>query len=396
MYKPIVNISNKFANVKQVSNKLKFNAICARQSENHIAFTFVASVLDIFRIARIERAGRDDKGGLFGFQRPQIARHILEIQDYLTQDDAVLPNPVVIAFVGGVQVRYLQDCLAEVEIAISDIPHGQIVDGQQRLAALQGLPTKDFQVFVSALVCESEEELRRQFILVNNTRPLPKELIYELLPSVSGLPYRMASRAFAAEVTTLLNYWGKNSETRQALFGEIKQHTNPTGSISSNAIQRVVMNSRSNGALREIAWGDDAFHKSVKLIADFYGAVMDLFPEAWIGMAPRTSRLKHSVGIIALGYVMEIAYALYDARTRTEFQATLRCLKAEGLCAWTTGTWVFGLEERRLWNQLQSTSPDIQMLSNYLVRLVRDQGIRPGSELDRARTFHIEHQVLLN
>lgn len=383
-------------NHEEMVKTLKFKAIRARQSKKHIVFVLVANAKEIFEMARIERAGRNDQGKLFGFQRPQVARHIHEIRDYLTQDDAVLPNSVVLAFVDGVRVRNLRGGLAEVEIEIADTPHGRIVDGQQRLAALQRLPDKDFQVFVSALVCEDEEELRRQFILVNNTRPLPKELIYELLPTVSGLPDRMASRAFAAEIATLLNYWDQGSKKRQALCGEIKQHTNPTGSISSNAIQRVVMNSRSNGALREIARGKDASIKSLKLLADFYGAVMDLFPEAWIGMGPRTSRLKHSVGIIALGYAMEISYALHDARTREDFQATLRCLTADGLCAWTEGTWVFGMDERRPWNQLQNTPPDIRMLSNYLVRLVRDQGVRPGSELDCARTSEFERPVLLN
>ena len=34
---------------------------------------------------------------------------------------------------------------------------------------------------------------------------------------------------------------------------------------------------------------------------------------------------------------------------------------------------------------LQNTPPDIRLLSNYLVRLVRDQGVRPGSDLEQVR-----------
>ena len=51
------------------------------------------------------------------------------------------------------------------------------------------------------MVCADEAELRRQFVLINNTRPLPKSLIYELLPGVDGLPSRLSNRAFAAELT---------------------------------------------------------------------------------------------------------------------------------------------------------------------------------------------------
>lgn len=365
---------------------ITFRAIAARQSPRHQVFTFAARAEEIFQIARIERAGRSEQGELFGFQRPQVSRHILEIRDYLRKDDAVLPNSVVLAFVDGVIVKDLGRGLSEIEITIEETPPGLIVDGQQRLTALQSLEDKDFQVFVSAIVCEDDEDLRRQFILINNTRPLPKELIYELLPTVSGLPHRMSSRAFAADLATLLNYWNGDADEPQALFGEIKQHTNPTGSISSNAIQKVIMNSRSNGALRDIASDDEDSKKSLRLIADFYGAVTDLFPEAWIGMSPRTSRLKHSVGIIALGYAMEMAYALHGARSRDDFREALRCLTADGLCAWTSGTWVFNREESRLWDKLQNTPPDIRLLSDYLVRLVRDQGIREGSDLAIVRS----------
>ena len=71
---------------------MTFKAIRARQSERHQVFSFVASAKEIFEISRIERAGRTGQGELFGFQRPQVSKHILEIRDYLKKDDAVLPN----------------------------------------------------------------------------------------------------------------------------------------------------------------------------------------------------------------------------------------------------------------------------------------------------------------
>jgi DGQHR domain-containing protein len=362
-----------------------FKAIRARQSNRHDVFSFVASAKEVLRIARIDRAGRDDQGELFGFQRPQVSKHIHEIRDYLKRDDAVLPNSVVLAFVGGVKIKDLGTGLSEIQIEIGEQAPGLVVDGQQRLTALQALVDKDFQIFVSAMVCQDDEDLRRQFILINNTRPLPKELIYELLPTVSDLPHRMSSRAFAANLTTMLNYASGDENAPAALQGQIKQHTNPSGSISSNAIQRVVMNSRSNGALRDIARDEDAPKKSLQMIGDFYGAAMDLFPEAWIGMGPRTSRLKHSVGVIALGYAMEMAYAVHGARTREDFRDKLKCLTVDGLCAWTSGTWVFNREESRTWDRLQNTPPDIRLLSDYLARIVRDQGIRTGSDLEQLR-----------
>ena len=60
---------------------LRFEALAPVQSPKLTVFTFIAKAADIARIARIERAGRDDDGALQGFQRPQIANHIREIRD---------------------------------------------------------------------------------------------------------------------------------------------------------------------------------------------------------------------------------------------------------------------------------------------------------------------------
>src|SRR3546814_14962405 len=77
---------------------------------------------------------------------------------------------------------------------------GFVVDGQQRLSALAEVD-RDFQVFVSALICRDEAELRRQFVLINTSKPLPKSLIYELLPTVYDLPALLSPRPEAAVLT---------------------------------------------------------------------------------------------------------------------------------------------------------------------------------------------------
>ena len=93
---------------------------------------------------------------------------------------------------------------------------------------------------------------------------------------------------------------------------------------------------------------------------------------------------------------MEMAYALHGARTREDFRDKLKCLTMDGLCAWTSGTWVFNREESRNWDRLQNTPPDIRLLSDYLVRLVRDQGVRSGSDLDQLRASLNEQLSLVN
>jgi len=327
--------------------------------------SFAATVEQILAIASIDRVKRDEHGVLCGFQRPQVSRHIREIRDYLSRPEAVMPNAVVLAFTTGVKVTDGVGPYSEVEVDVSSGPPGFVVDGQQRLSALAGLEGSSFQLLVSALVCESQEELRRQFILVNNTRPLPKSLVYELLPSVSGLPFRMTSRARAARIVEMLNY-----DDRSSLQGQIKQHTNPLGSIGDTSLQKLVMNSLSDGYCRQLIELDGGEDRCFLAISEFFQAVQEVFGSAWQGHTPKSSRLVHSAGIIAMGFVMEQLCAS-GAPLAPIFKIGLK--KLQGYTAWTAGSgeWLFRTGVRP-WNGIQNLHGDIHLLTDHLTRVVRN------------------------
>jgi DGQHR domain-containing protein len=365
-----------------LSHKLTFSAIKADQSPRHTVFSFAASAAQIFEIGRIERAGRSDTGVLSGFQRPQVAAHIHEIRDYLEREDAVLPNSIVVAFTDRVTVRPERENIVTIEIDVGDGPPGLIVDGQQRLSALAPLTDKSFEVFVSGIVCQNEEELRRQFILINNTRPLPKELIYELLPGIANLPERMSSRSMASALTQRLNF-----DRSSSLYRQIHLHTNPQGKVASNAIQRVIMTSRSHGALRILAQSPDGDDKCFLFMSDFYQAVQAVFKKDWDGLSPKTSRLVHSVGVVSMGRVMEVAFHICQARSFGDFCDVLASIRDQ--THWTQGKWTIGNSDtarERAWNEFQSTHPDIQMLSDHLDRLVRQSYRKQQEKLDAEST----------
>ena len=299
-----------------------------------------------------------------GFQRPQIATHIREIRDYLEKSDAVLPNPIVVAFTNAIEVEPLDGNICRVTIDVTDGPPGLVVDGQQRLTALGQVEHKDFQVFVSALICQDESELRRQFVLINNTRPLPKSLIYELLPTVNGLPHRFEGRTFAAELTARLNY-----DPASSLRGMIHQHTNPAGLITDTAIQRVIMNSLNDGMMREFIKEKDGDERCFDLISEFYRAVQKVFANEWQGQTPKSSRLVHGAGIVSLGYVMEVLALLDGARKWEDFAKGLGCLV--GRTAWTSGEWPLSTDDIRHWKAIQNVNKDIVSLAQYLISAVR-------------------------
>jgi DGQHR domain-containing protein len=355
---------------------LKFDALLAEQGTSQSVAMIRATASQILRIASIERLGRDAQGRTIGFQRPQIARHIAEIRDYLEAADAVLPNCVVLAFVGDARIVAKRGSGAVLEVDVKDQPVGYVVDGQQRLTALSQTGREDFQVFASCLICRDMKELRRQFILINNTKQLAKSLIYELLPGMDELPERLTSRALAAALTEKLNF-DPSSSLRKA----VKTQTNPTGVIKDTALQKAILNSEAAGAVQIVMSGKDDVGAAFELMNNFFAAVQVVFPEAWHGHKPATSRLVHGAGITALGYVMDEIYARSHATSKEAFVDGLAPLI--GRTAWTEGHWKFGDGEVVSWNHIENTPRQIQQLAEHLVSIVRTAHRSPRSASKR-------------
>ena len=360
-----------------MTSYLTYPALLPRQSPAHTVISICARAVDVLRFAQIDRIGRNEDGSLRGFQRPQVANHIREIRQYLSSAEAVLPNSVVVAFTedAGVLVEPTAEGTAQVRIPLHEKCAGFVVDGQQRLTALSGLPDKDFQLFVSILICRSVDDLRKQFILINNTRALPKALIYELLPTVQGLPERLSGRTVAARMVDRLNY-----DEESSLHGQIKQHTNPSGLLQDTVLQKIVMDSLVGGALRgfmsssrarfsdELDIETDSFERGFRLISNFFASVQQVFDVEWINQTPRSSRLVHGVGLVGMSFVMEYLHAVDGAFEKADFEPSLQLL--EPFTAWTNGHWTFDDEELK-WNSLQFLPKHYRTLGNYLVRVLK-------------------------
>jgi hypothetical protein len=133
-------------------------------------------------------------------------------------------------------------------------------------------------------------------------------------------------------------------------------------------MQKIIMESLANGVMRDLirhAKGED---ECLRLISNFFEAVKRVFPDAWYGHKPTTSRLVHGAGIQAMGDVMEVLAARADARTVEDFAEGLACLRDKA--AWTEGEWELGGEVRR-WNSLQNVNRDVALLKHYLVGLIK-------------------------
>jgi DGQHR domain-containing protein len=350
---------------------LRLPCIRLMQGERAL-YSFAVDGKRLGDFAAVARVGRDEDAGLQGYQRPEVLKHIRGIQRYLEKPGALLPNAIVVAFDGSVRFEAI-DANSDITYATmgtliipvdesqddGDKP-GWIVDGQQRTAAIRESELDEFPVCVVSFVAD-EEEQRAQFILVNNTRPLPKGLIHELLPATQDeLPLPLMRRRLAAEVVYRLNV-----DPDSPFHEMIATPTQPKGIIKDNAVLRMVENSVYNGALyayRYADTGEGNVGAMVSHLKTFWKTVEVTFPEAW-GLPPRRSRLTHGAGIAALGFVMD---HLTEGVALAEVgQASSKIGVLTG-AAWTTGEWAFPTGSRR-WNQIQNTPNDIRLLTDFLM-----------------------------
>ena len=130
-------------------------------------------------------------------------------------------------------------------------------------------------------------------------------------------------------------------------------------------MQRFIMNSASDGAIRDLVQYEDRDARAFQLVSEFFHAVATVYGPAWAGMTPRFSRLRHGAGIVAMGFVMDHLYSVEGATERAQFERGLRLLAP--YTAWTSGQWPLEPWDTRPWNGIQNTPTDIDLLTRYLV-----------------------------
>lgn len=354
---------------------LEIPAIAIRQGAGRELYAFGIDGKKLHDIAQVFRLGRTEDNGLLGYQRPEVMTHIREIRAYLESDRAMLPNAIVVAFdsrVNFVESQARSSAVPGVaRPGILRVPEdlvkkpGWIVDGQQRSAAIREAELDQFPVFVTAFVTDNVDEQRSQFILVNATKPLPKGLIYELLPSTDmHLPTGLERKRIPSQLLQVLN-----AAADSPLKGRIQTPTNPKGYIKDNSILRMLENSLNDGALYRqlVARQSQDLDACIELLVTYWSAVSRVFPLEW-DLPPTKSRLTHGAGITSMGHLMDAISDRYRTQgipSSVQFEANIAPLK--DYCCWTTGHWEFGPGANRKWNEIQNTSKDIQMLASHLL-----------------------------
>lgn len=360
---------------------LKVNALRILQRADVPLYVFGIEGRLVHEIASVDEARRTDVGALVGYQRERVESHIRDIRKYLEHPGALLPNGIVVAFTDEVVFKALPGSIKPEwgTIGTLSIPvsrrgrryrAGWIVDGQQRAAALEELPADtNFPVVVVAFAAPTEQIQREQFLLVNRTKPLPRDLLLELLADVDiPLPSSLEKLQVASRVVQLLRRDAASPfHNRIRDIGERGQSTR----ISQAALVEVVrIGIRRGGALH--AWMTNDGHPDVEAMAAamsaYYRGVRDTWPTDW-DRGPWTSRLVHGVGIVALGRIMPVVASSIDlTATSAAADVAQRLSPIAAECAWSRGAWK-GLH--REWWEFQNTAVDKRILAEHLEELLR-------------------------
>ncbi|MFO7567830.1 MAG: DGQHR domain-containing protein DpdB [Enhygromyxa sp.] len=366
----------------KTKQSIKVPAMEIVQSPGRKLYSFAIDGKQVYQFADVSRIRRNEETELEGYQRPEVIAHIQEIKEYLESESPMIPNGVVIAFDSRVKFKRVKspelDGEGSARMGVLEIPVGEhskrgkvgfIVDGQQRLAAIRGAKIKQFPVLVSAFITDDLRAQTEQFILVNSTKPLPKGLIYELIPHTDArLPTMLHRRRLAAYLLERLNH-DPNSPLRKM----IRTPTAPDGVIKDNSMLKMLDSSLSDGVLYEFRAGnelrEDAVADMLAVLQRYWGAVRDTFEDAW-GRKPSESRLMHGAGIVSVGNLMDHIASKRPRRTALPSKIFFRkhLQKVAPACAWTGGTWKFGPGDTRAWNQVQNTRQDVELLTDFLQR----------------------------
>lgn len=373
----------RFSDADEGAKVLRLPALEVTQGPGRLLYTFAVDGKLLSSFAAVSRIRRDEDNRIEGYQRHEVLSHIASIRRYLESEAPMIPNALVVAFDKRVQfeavhsrsdVSYARQGTLVIPIGSEsdgDKP-GWIVDGQQRSAAIREARIESFPLCVTAFITDDEHEQRSQFILVNSTKPLPKGLIYELLPTTVGtLPKTLQSRKFPSVLLHRLN-----GMAASPFYRKIQTPTTPEGIIKDNSVLKMLETSLSDGALytfRDPETGNGDEEQMLTLLIHFWSAVSEVFSYAWPddrnNMTSRKSRLVHGVGIASMGLLMDAIYDRYShvrTPTKEDFVADLKDMK--DVCKWTNGTWDLGPGQLRKWNELQNTTRDIQLLTNYILQ----------------------------
>jgi DGQHR domain-containing protein len=368
---------------RRIPTKIERRALRITQSAGIDLYLLTLSGDDLLRIAGISRVSRDDDGRLLGYQRPEVKKHVREIADYLESPGMILAHPLILSFDSSVRFSSSRGAKTNDGLATSgtlEIPippangpkPAWIVDGQQRALAISLCKNQSFPVPVCAFIADDVEIQRDQFLRINNSRPLPRGLVTELLPEVSSnLPANLAMKKIPAALCDLLNR-DESSPFKGIIRRSSTEASKKRGCVVADTVVIKMLQdslTQTSGCFfpyRNIATGECDHHFIWHLLVSYWTAVKETFPDAW-GLPPTKSRLMHGIGIRAMGKLMDrIISSGHGLTTDAVGDFKQELARIAPYCHWRSGRWeeIGGLR----FDELQNVPKHHSLVANFLIR----------------------------
>ncbi|MED5370934.1 MAG: DGQHR domain-containing protein DpdB [Myxococcota bacterium] len=357
-------------------------ALQLHQHDDYPVYVFCLAPAEVLRVAAISRIDRNDEGELIGYQRDEVKRHVNDIFEYVEAGPVLFPNAIILSFNEEVRFRrsrgpntddgFSTSGVLEVPLPDDGEPKpAWIVDGQQRALALSRTKNQALAVPVVAFVGDRVDIQRDQFLRINNTRPLPRGLVTELLPQVdTTLPRRMAVRKLPSAICDLLNSVPESPFRGLIKRPSVRGDAAKTAVITDTSVVDMVRQrfKSPSGCLfpyYNMASGETDTQAVMNLLIDYWRAVADTFPEAWARPTTR-SRLTHGAGIKSMGNLMDTIMGQVRPTDDGYDIAMLGLSRVAPICRWTSGHWE-GLNGMH-WKEIENTPRSVRLLTNHLLR----------------------------
>ncbi|PTX92802.1 hypothetical protein DB346_23050, partial [Verrucomicrobia bacterium LW23] len=326
------------------------------QSGGNSVYQFALTGRELVEIADVSRIERAHTGELLGYQRPEVKKHIQDILDYLDAGKTLFPHAIILAFSSRVWfvkqrgpkafdgVSSAGELHIPTQLGLHRAKIAWVVDGQQRLLAISRSKFQDVPIPICAFISDDVEIQRDQFLRINNSRPLPKGLVEELLPEVSlPISSRLAGSKIPSSLTNLLNQDPKSPFFEMIKRASMSKDQKVKAVVTDGPLIKVIKESlnQPSGCLfpyRDVATGETDMESIWRILTSYWNGVKQTFPDAW-GLPPTQSRLMHSAGLWAVGRLMDRVIPRISLGKEGANAVAFELSFIKDACRWSEGTW---------------------------------------------------------
>lgn len=273
---------------EQNSGKEVIKRKCLHISQGGLSFyNFVINSKELREIAYVSRR---EMGNPKGYQRYLSETRLKEVGDYIKKKTAVFPNNLILNFDSGRAEVHLDPEGSTGVIEIKNVPDSAwVIDGQHRLWGFKYSDGKEFDLLVSAFIGMQISGQATTFRTINaEQKGVSTSLIYDLIDLTKDASYELTT---LHDITKALN-----EDSDSPWNGQIKM-TGIGPGIMSQA-----------GMIRELKrmfaceiFKDSLPPEQLKMLKDYFTAIKELFPEAWLN---KKYILCKTIGLGAIMIVM--------------------------------------------------------------------------------------------